>query len=122
HLGLPLSVSIPGFSIPGGAVPLLPLGLGLTNGTPVIDIPPFIFLDQIPIDLHLNTTLGPVNVPIFGIGGTPGFWNSTTLPSSGFFNVGGGGGSGLWNSGTGMSGLYNAISDASQGAASGFHN
>ncbi|RUP06510.1 MAG: PPE family protein, partial [Mycobacterium sp.] len=121
-IGLPLSLTIPGITVPGGAIPQLPLGLSLSNAIPAIDIPPLVVIDRIPLDLHLDSALGPVNVPIVGFGGTPGFLNTTTGASSGFFNAGGGGGSGYWNTGTGMSGWYNAMSDVSLGAASGFYN
>jgi hypothetical protein len=44
------------------------------------------------------------------------------VPSSGFFNTGGGGGSGILNFGTALSGLYNAITNPLLGSASGFAN
>ncbi|RHW78663.1 pentapeptide repeat-containing protein, partial [Mycobacterium tuberculosis] len=122
HIGLPLSLTIPGFTIPGGTlIPQLPLGLGLSGGTPPFDLPTVV-IDRIPVELHASTTIGPVSLPIFGFGGAPGFGNDTTAPSSGFFNTGGGGGSGFSNSGSGMSGVLNAISDPLLGSASGFAN
>ncbi|WP_042756158.1 hypothetical protein, partial [Mycobacterium tuberculosis] len=121
-IGLPVSLTIPGFTIPGGTlIPTLPLGLALSNGIPPVDIPAIV-LDRILLDLHADTTIGPINVPIAGFGGAPGFGNSTTLPSSGFFNTGAGGGSGFSNTGAGMSGLLNAMSDPLLGSASGFAN
>ncbi|REM97504.1 hypothetical protein, partial [Mycobacterium tuberculosis] len=96
-------------------------GLALSNGIPPVDIPAIV-LDRILLDLHADTTIGPINVPIAGFGGAPGFGNSTTLPSSGFFNTGAGGGSGFSNTGAGMSGLLNAMSDPLLGSASGFAN
>ncbi|WP_044081678.1 PPE family protein, partial [Mycobacterium canettii] len=118
-IGLPVSLTIPGFTIPGGTlIPTLPLGLALSNGIPPVDIPAIV-LDRILLDLHADTTIGPINVPIAGFGGAPGFGNSTTLPSSGFFNTGAGGGSGFSNTGAGMSGLLNAMSDPLLGSASG---
>ncbi len=121
-IGLPVSLTIPGFTIPGGTlIPTLPLGLALSNGIPPVDIPAIV-LDRILLDLHADTTIGPINVPIAGFGGVPGFGNSTTLPSSGFFNTGAGGGSGFSNTGAGMSGLLNAMSDPLLGSASGFAN
>ncbi|ORB03394.1 hypothetical protein BST27_15725, partial [Mycobacterium intermedium] len=121
-IAVPLSLTIPGFDIPASGVPNLPLGLALNFATPSFTLPITATIDQIAIDLHLTSTLGPVNIPIFGFGGTPGFWNSTSQPSSGFYNVGGGGGSGFWNSGSGISGWYNAIADPLLGSASGFYN
>ncbi|AIH18767.1 hypothetical protein IQ44_16525, partial [Mycobacterium tuberculosis] len=102
-------------------IPQLPLGLGLSGGTPPFDLPTVV-IDRIPVELHASTTIGPVSLPIFGFGGAPGFGNDTTAPSSGFFNTGGGGGSGFSNSGSGMSGVLNAISDPLLGSASGFAN
>ncbi len=124
HIGLPLSLTIPGFTIPGGTlIPQLPLGLGLSGGTPPFDLPTVV-IDRIPVELHASTTIGPVSLPIFGFGGAPGFGNDTTAPSSGFFNTGGGGGSGFSNSGSGMSdsgsgmsGVLNASSTRSVGSA-----
>ncbi|WP_460688079.1 pentapeptide repeat-containing protein, partial [Mycobacterium bourgelatii] len=122
QVSLPLSLTIPGFTIPGGAlIPELPLGLALSNGTPVIDIPAITLFDRIGLDLNLNTSIGPIDIPIAGIGGVPGFGNSTGDPSSGFFNIGGGG-SGFWNSGASMSGWLNAMTDPLLGSASGFSN
>ncbi len=121
-VNLPLSLTIPGFTIPGGTlIPQLPVDLGLSGGTPPFDTPTIV-IDRIALDLHAATTIGPINIPIAGFGGTPGFGNSTTVPSSGFFNAGGGGGSGIHNFGTGMSGLLNAMSDPMLGAVSGFAN
>jgi hypothetical protein len=120
-LGLPLSLSVPGFDLPAGGIPALPLGLGLSDGTPAFSLPTAV-IDRIALELHVHSTLGVVQIPLAGFGGTPGFWNSTTVPSSGFYNVGGGGGSGFWNSGAGMSGWVNAIADQSLGSASGFFN
>ena len=120
HVGLPVSLTIPGFNIPGGGIQL-PLGLGLSGGTPAFDIPTVV-IDRILLDLHATSTIGPINVPILGSGGTPGIGNTTTLPSSGLFNAGGGGDSGILNFGTGISGWYNAITNPLLGSASGFAN
>ncbi|PJE09910.1 MAG: hypothetical protein CK429_19825, partial [Mycobacterium sp.] len=121
HIGLPLSLTIPGSGIPGGGIPSIPLNFGLNFATPAFGLPTAV-IDRIPLELHVASTLGPIEIPIAGFGGTPGFWNTTSLPSSGFFNIGGGGGSGFWNSGSGLSGFLNAISDPLLGSASGALN
>lgn len=72
HIGLPLSLTIPGFDIPAGGLPRLPLGLALTDGTPFFDIPTAV-IDRILIELHATSTIGPIDVPVFGTGGSPGF-------------------------------------------------
>ncbi|WP_460688065.1 pentapeptide repeat-containing protein, partial [Mycobacterium bourgelatii] len=122
HVGLPVSVTIPGFDIAASGVPKFALGMAVNLETPSSTWPITVAFDRLPLEIHVNSTAGPVNIPIFGFGGTPGFWNTTPLPSSGIFNVGGGGGSGFWNSGSGMSGWFNAISDPVLGSASGFYN
>ncbi|CAM4433236.1 PPE family protein [third part] [Mycobacterium basiliense] len=119
---LPLEVTIPGFTIPGGTlIPQVPLDFGLSAGTPAFDLPPVV-IGRIPLELHAGSTIGPIDISILNIPATPGFGNSTTVPSSGFFNTGGGGGSGYGNFGSAMSGWFNAISDSALGSASGFAN
>ncbi|WP_042756043.1 hypothetical protein, partial [Mycobacterium tuberculosis] len=48
--------------------------------------------------------------------------NSTTTPSSGFFNSGDGSASGFGNVGPGISGLWNQVPNALQGGVSGIYN
>jgi hypothetical protein len=59
-----------------------------------------------PIDFAGNETLGPFPFG-FEWQQSPGFFNSSTLPSSGLFNSGGVGNSGLQNVGTLESGWAN---------------
>ncbi|KAA1251552.1 hypothetical protein F0Q45_03735 [Mycobacterium simiae] len=60
----------------------------------------------------------PVENPV-GVGCSE---SSTTAPSSGFFNSGAGSSSGLGNVGSGLSGFWNAVPNASLGGTSGFQN
>ncbi|CCK61474.1 Conserved protein of unknown function, PPE family protein, PPE54 (fragment) [Mycobacterium canettii CIPT 140070010] len=122
HVELPLSVTIGPFVSPEITVPQLPLGLALSGATPAFAFPPEITIDRIPVVLDVNALLGPINAGLV-IPPVPGFGNTTAVPSSGFFNIGSGGGlSGILNLGTGMSGVLNAISDPLLGSASGFAN
>ncbi len=122
HVELPLSVTIGPFVSPEITIPQLPLGLALSGATPAFAFPPEITIDRIPVVLDVNALLGPINAGLV-IPPVPGFGNTTAVPSSGFFNIGGGGGlSGFHNLGAGMSGVLNAISDPLLGSASGFAN
>ncbi len=122
HVELPLSVTIGPFVSPEITIPQLPLGLALSGATPAFAFPLEITIDRIPVVLDVNALLGPINAGLV-IPPVPGFGNTTAVPSSGFFNIGGGGGlSGFHNLGAGMSGVLNAISDPLLGSASGFAN
>ncbi|WP_216638318.1 pentapeptide repeat-containing protein, partial [Mycobacterium asiaticum] len=121
NIGLPLSLTIPGFNTPAGGIPSLPLGFGLESGTPSFDLPTAV-IDRILFDLHATSTLGPIDIPLAGFGGTPGLFNTSLLPSSGFFNSGGGTVSGFMNFGTSVSGLLNSVSTAAAGSLSGVAN
>ncbi|MBP0500357.1 PPE family protein, partial [Mycobacterium tuberculosis] len=122
HVELPLSVTIGPFVSPEITIPQLPLGLALSGATPAFAFPLEITIDRIPVVLDVNALLGPINAGLV-IPPVPGFGNTTAVPSSGFFNIGGGGGlSGFHNVGAGMSGVLNAISDPLLGSASGFAN
>ncbi|WP_261864775.1 hypothetical protein, partial [Mycobacterium marinum] len=59
------------------------------------------------IDIGIGGTLGPAKITIIDIPAAPGFGNSTTSPSSGFFNSGDGSVSGFGNFGDHTSGLVN---------------
>ncbi|WP_423795091.1 pentapeptide repeat-containing protein, partial [Mycobacterium tuberculosis] len=109
HVELPLSVTIGPFVSPEITIPQLPLGLALSGATPAFAFPLEITIDRIPVVLDVNALLGPINAGLV-IPPVPGFGNTTAVPSSGFFNIGGGGGlSGFHNLGAGMSGVLNAI-------------
>jgi len=68
----------------------------------------------------LNGGLGPINIPI-NFGG-PGVGNTTSAPSSGFFNSGQGSVSGFGNVGTAVSGFWNQVPETLSGAVSGSFN
>ncbi|WP_373169697.1 hypothetical protein, partial [Mycobacterium marinum] len=63
--------------------------------------------------LHATGEIGPVEVPIIDIPATPGFGNTTTNPSSGFFNTGDGSVSGFGNFAARTSGFLNVGSGSS---------
>ncbi len=48
--------------------------------------------------------IGDIPIPIIDVPAVPGFGNATTAHRQGFFNTGGGGGSGFVNVGAGTSG------------------
>ncbi|MGV0489639.1 hypothetical protein AB3G43_28600, partial [Mycobacterium kansasii] len=101
-------------------LPALPISLGITvdNQIGAILVPP-ITINPITFNNFMvgnNTTslsadvaggIGPVTIPVLQLAAAPGFGNSTGVPSSGFFNSGVGGGSGVGNSGSGVSGWWN---------------
>ncbi|WP_264033454.1 pentapeptide repeat-containing protein, partial [Mycobacterium riyadhense] len=127
------NLSIPPIHIPGLTIPSLPVRIDVDSGIagftlfpdgltfpkiPVhVDafagIPDFtIFpngytIDPIPLQLNLDLTLGPINLNPIHNPAVPGFGNSTSAPSSGFFNSGAGGVSGFGNFGSNMSGWFN---------------
>ncbi len=72
------------------------------------------------IDGNLTGMVGGVSIPLIKIPAAPGFGNSTTSPSSGFFNAGAGTASGFGNFGGGASGFWNLASATS--GLSGFGN
>ncbi|KQH75324.1 hypothetical protein AO501_29910 [Mycobacterium gordonae] len=85
---------------------------------------PEIRLATIPLDLTVgsDTTFltvglaggsGPIAVPVSRLLAMAGIGNSTTAPSSGFFNSGGGGTSGFGNIGDTISGIFNVGSHIS---------
>ncbi|REM93309.1 PPE family protein, partial [Mycobacterium tuberculosis] len=65
------------------------------------------------INISATAGLGPITIPIIDIPAAPGIGNSTTSPSSGFFNTGAGTASGFGNVGGNTSGLWNLASAAS---------
>ncbi|GJF14958.1 hypothetical protein NGTWS1702_17610 [Mycolicibacterium cyprinidarum] len=101
----PLGTFYLDFEVPSGTLPisnitLEPVTIQLPQLSGVIGGP------DTSIGLNLDAGIGPFTITV-PITGGPGLLNSTTNPSSGVFNTGAGGGSGLLNSGTGVSGLWN---------------
>ncbi|WP_264991436.1 hypothetical protein, partial [Mycobacterium kiyosense] len=90
-----------------GDQPLLKLNIGNPDGSTVVTI-------------GGTAGLGPITIPLIDLGGAPGYGNSTTNPSSGFFNSGAGGVSGFGNFGANISGWQNAATGF--GGVSGFRN
>ncbi|GAB7151666.1 hypothetical protein LRC537489_49260 [Mycobacterium riyadhense] len=121
HMEVPLSVTIGPFVSPEITIPQIPVGLGWSGATPAFAFPPEITIDRIPVVLDVNALLGPINAPIV-IPAVPGFGNATTVPSSGFFNAGGGGVSGITNFGADISGLLNQAATPLLGSVSGYLN
>jgi hypothetical protein len=82
---------------------------------------PITILDQTTIDYDFaddvsqsgSGTLGPFKVLDVTWQQSPGYFNSSTAPSSGFLNSGTGGNSGIANDGTGNSGIGNTGTDLS---------
>ncbi|AMC52552.1 PPE family protein PPE56 [Mycobacterium tuberculosis variant bovis BCG] len=124
-LGLLVSVSIsnPGFTIPGFSVPAqpLPLSIDIEGQIDGFSTPP-ITIDRIPLTVGGGVTIGPITIQGLHIPAAPGVGNTTTAPSSGFFNSGAGGVSGFGNVGAGSSGWWNQAPSALLGAGSGVGN
>ncbi|WP_239657049.1 hypothetical protein [Mycobacterium riyadhense] len=76
-------------------------------------IPLNVTVGPTPLSIPVAGTIGPISVPIIDIPAGPGIGNSTTNPSSGFFNTGVGGGSGFGNSGGLVSGWASIGKDIS---------
>lgn len=85
------------------------------KGNIIVKVPD-IYVNNIPLDITVGpalmhipivTTVGPITVPVIHIPAAPGFGSFTTDPSSGFFNTGGGGESGIGNFGVNNSGFLN---------------
>ncbi|WP_265349288.1 pentapeptide repeat-containing protein, partial [Mycobacterium tuberculosis] len=122
-----------GFQVPGSidAITLFPGGLtfpanSLLNldvfvGTPGATIPAITF-PEIPANADGELYVIAGDIPLINIPTTPGIGNTTTVPSSGFFNTGAGGGSGFGNFGANMSGWWNQAHTALAGAGSGIAN
>ncbi len=93
---------------PGGlTIPAMnPLSINLSGGTGAFTIPA-ITIPEIPFTLEAHSTLGPIHIKLIDVPAVPGFGNSTSAPSSGFFNSGAGGVSGFGNFGSNMSGWFN---------------
>ncbi|WP_265975123.1 PPE domain-containing protein, partial [Mycobacterium canetti] len=89
------SIGTPGFTIPGFTIPAapLPLTIDIDGQIDGFSTPP-ITIDRIPLNLGASVTVGPILINGVNIPATPGFGNTTTAPSSGFFNSGDGGVSG----------------------------
>ncbi|MGV7249627.1 hypothetical protein PJN36_21175, partial [Mycobacterium kansasii] len=119
-LNIPLSGQVNGFTIPGFDIGQFGLNIPLSGQVGGFTIPG-ITIDGFPLNVDLNGGLGPISIPI-NIGGTPGFGNVTTNPSSGFFNNGDGNVSGVANVGSAISGFWNQVPDSLPGIISGYYN
>ncbi|AJP81612.1 hypothetical protein K651_19600, partial [Mycobacterium tuberculosis] len=117
------SIGTLGFTIPGFTIPAapLPLTIDIDGQIDGFSTPP-ITIDRIPLNLGASVTVGPILINGVNIPATPGFGNTTTAPSSGFFNSGDGGVSGFGNFGAGSSGWWNQAQTEVAGAGSGFAN
>nr|WP_287041610.1 hypothetical protein [Mycobacterium sp.] len=125
-LVIPLPDPFPNIRVPVSGLPIS-LQIPLRSALEPIQVPQ-IKLASIPLDLTVgsDTTFltvglaggsGPITVPVSQLLPMPGIWNSTTTPSSGFFNTGLGNVSGFGNIGDTISGLWNVGS-----RISGFEN
>lgn len=99
-----IPIDIPPIDIPASTIN----GISMSEVVPIdvsVDIPAVTItgtrIDPIPLNFDVLSSAGPINISIIDIPALPGFGNSTELPSSGFFNTGGGGGSGIANFGAG---------------------
>ncbi|MEQ0764610.1 hypothetical protein ABLN67_10005, partial [Mycobacterium tuberculosis] len=120
-----IPIDIPPIDIPASTIN----GISMSEVVPIdvsVDIPAVTItgtrIDPIPLNFDVLSSAGPINISIIDIPALPGFGNSTELPSSGFFNTGGGGGSGIANFGAGVSGLLNQASSPMVGTLSGLGN
>ncbi|WP_415823776.1 hypothetical protein, partial [Mycobacterium basiliense] len=94
------SIDIPGTSL-SFDLPSLPISIGVDINdevsaitTPTIWINPITFddflvgSDTTPLTANIAGGLGPVTIPVLQLSAMPGLGNSTSVPSSGFFNSG----------------------------------
>ncbi|MHA7653928.1 hypothetical protein ACX9NJ_29465, partial [Mycobacterium sp. ML2] len=121
-LVIPLPDPFPNITIPVSGLPIT-LQIPLRSQLDPILVPQ-LTIATIPLDLTVGgdtTSLGigitgqiaQITVPVFHLPAMPGIGNSTTAPSSGFFNSGGGNSSGFGNIGDTISGLWNVGSAVS---------
>ncbi|WP_373877708.1 pentapeptide repeat-containing protein, partial [Mycobacterium kiyosense] len=113
------TVTLQGFTIPKYTAEINVLGTGSTEfisvgpvkfGNVTLALPSIdtvIGGPDIALSLAGGGGIGPIKIPVIDLGGAPGYGNSTTNPSSGFFNSGAGGSSGFGNVGAHNSGFLN---------------
>ncbi|MGE3655754.1 MAG: pentapeptide repeat-containing protein, partial [Mycolicibacterium sp.] len=109
----PLGTFYLDFEVPSGTLPIS----DITLDSVTVQLPQLSGVlggSDTSIPLSLDAGIGPITITV-PITGGPGLLNATTNPSSGAFNTGGGHGSGLLNSGTGVSGLWNLAAQQQPG-------
>ncbi|WP_460688114.1 pentapeptide repeat-containing protein, partial [Mycobacterium bourgelatii] len=124
QLGFHVPVFIDPFTIFPDGLQFSPMDLvnfHVHAGTLAVDIPA-ITIPQIVANAGGSAYVIPSDIRLIHFPATPGIGNTSTTPSSGFFNSGAGGGSGWGNVGTGMSGWWNQASSALLGTSSGYFN
>ncbi|NLP98659.1 hypothetical protein HGO75_23430, partial [Mycobacterium tuberculosis] len=101
-IGIPFNAAtLDAFSFPNISIVLPNIGINLGSGPDPL------------IDIAGTGGLLPIKIPLIDIPAAPGFGNSTTTPSSGFFNAGTGTVSGVGNVGSNSSGFFNLTSGSS---------